>query len=83
MSLHQNGDVKSVDTHRTTQSAPQNRPHNVYIYMSTGVYDATMLEDAQDQTSVVPQSSEIDQYVLFEHTRALNQSRISYDRYSY
>lgn len=83
MPLHWNGDVKSVDKHRTTQIVPQDRLHNFYMDMSSGECDAAMLEGAQDQTRIIPHSSfsQSDHYVLSEHP--LNQSRISYDRYSY
>ncbi|KAG1846085.1 hypothetical protein DFJ58DRAFT_799786 [Suillus subalutaceus] len=84
-SLGWNADIKSVGTHRTTQIVSQSTLHDFYIGMSSGVYDAAMLEGAQDQTSIVPRfsnnMSQIDQYTSFGHP--LNQSRIPYDRYSY
>ncbi|KAG1851916.1 hypothetical protein F4604DRAFT_1933852 [Suillus subluteus] len=85
MSLGWNADIKSAGTHRTTQIVSQSTLHNFYIGMSSGVYDAAMLDGTQDQTSIVPRSSnnmsQIDQYTSFGHP--LNQSRIPYDRYSY
>lgn len=79
MSLHRNGDVKSVGTHWTTHIVSQSSLHDFYIGMDPGVYDAAMLEGAQDQTRIVPGSSsnlsQIDQYTSLGHP--LNQSRIS------
>ncbi|KAG1760426.1 hypothetical protein EDD22DRAFT_954959 [Suillus occidentalis] len=59
MPLHWNGDVKSVDKHRTTQNVPQDKLHYFYMDMSSEVCDAAMprLEGAQDQTRIIPHSS--------------------------
>ncbi|KAG2142082.1 hypothetical protein BD769DRAFT_1689457 [Suillus cothurnatus] len=43
MSLHRNGDAKSVGTHRTTQIISQSTLHDFYIGMSSG--DAAMLDE--------------------------------------
>ncbi|KAG2069553.1 hypothetical protein BDR04DRAFT_1101434 [Suillus decipiens] len=87
MPSHWNGDVKPVGTHRTTQMVSQSTVHDFYIGMNPGVHHgAAMLEGAQDQRSTIPRSidslDQIDQYYTsFGHP--LNQSRTSYDRYSY